>query len=203
MARPREFDREKTLAIVMNLFWEKGFHETSLDDVVKVTGLQKPSLYACFGNKERLFQEALTQYSERGPFQSLGLQGSPLERLAAFYTHQINSAIDKKGRRKGCFLFNSCLEFSNKKGNLAAFVSEKAKRNETFFRVLIGEASEAGEIPARSNLDAIAGRAYATAFTLREISKFRPEKEFLADIANTFFVSVGSTKRVFNKERLR
>jgi len=203
MARPREFDKEKTLGTVMNLFWEKGFHETTLEDLTSATGLKKASLYACFGNKENLFKKALTLYSEKGPFVRLNLKGTALNRLAAFYEHQITGVTDRKGQRKGCFLFNSCLEFSNKKGSLAIFVKDRSKRNETFFEALIREAMITGEISSQVDLEKITGRAYATAFTIREISKFRPEKDFLKDIADTFFKSIDSEIKVFHKEKLR
>src|SRR5690349_8376125 len=60
--RPRTFDKEKALDIVLDLFRKKGFENTSLEDIASALDLKKTSLYAAFGNKERLFLDALHAY---------------------------------------------------------------------------------------------------------------------------------------------
>lgn len=60
--RPREFDRDAVLRRAMELFWERGYEGTSLDDLTRVMGIGKPSLYAAFGCKEDLFREALARF---------------------------------------------------------------------------------------------------------------------------------------------
>jgi AcrR family transcriptional regulator len=60
--RPRTFDKEKALDIVMDLFRKQGFDSTSVEDIATALGLKKPSLYAAFGNKEQLFLEVLNAY---------------------------------------------------------------------------------------------------------------------------------------------
>lgn len=62
MARLREFDKEKALEAAMELFWEKGFEATSLTDLTSRMGIQRPSLYAAFGDKTELFEAALRKY---------------------------------------------------------------------------------------------------------------------------------------------
>jgi TetR/AcrR family transcriptional regulator, transcriptional repressor for nem operon len=49
----------------MVLFWQKGFRETSLDQIAQVIGVKKPSLYAAFGDKEMLFRKVIERYSEK------------------------------------------------------------------------------------------------------------------------------------------
>jgi TetR/AcrR family transcriptional repressor of nem operon len=62
MARPRSFDPDEVLDLARDVFWEKGFQGTSLDDVTAATGLAKPSLYAAFGDKHALFLKVLDRY---------------------------------------------------------------------------------------------------------------------------------------------
>jgi AcrR family transcriptional regulator len=60
--RPRTFDKEKALDIVLELFRKKGFDNTSIEDIATALNLNKPSVYAAFGNKEQLFLDALHAY---------------------------------------------------------------------------------------------------------------------------------------------
>jgi AcrR family transcriptional regulator len=62
--RPREFDYDKALDQAMRVFWEKGYEGTSLPDLTDAMGINRPSLYASFGNKEELYKKALNRYAE-------------------------------------------------------------------------------------------------------------------------------------------
>jgi AcrR family transcriptional regulator len=62
MARPRSFDPDEALDAARDVFWQKGFQGTSLDDITAATGLVKPSLYAAFGDKNALFLKVLDRY---------------------------------------------------------------------------------------------------------------------------------------------
>src|SRR5438094_9797375 len=66
MGRPRAFDVNKALERALRMFWRKGFEGTSLSDLTKAMGINRPSLYAAFGNKEALFRKALDRYDD-GP----------------------------------------------------------------------------------------------------------------------------------------
>jgi AcrR family transcriptional regulator len=60
--RPRQFDADEALEKAMRLFWAKGYDGVSIGDLTKVMGVNRPSLYATFGNKEELFKKALARY---------------------------------------------------------------------------------------------------------------------------------------------
>lgn len=64
--RPREFDAEVALEQAMEVFWRQGYDGTSLSDLTVAMDINRPSLYAAFGNKERLFELVLDRYAH-GP----------------------------------------------------------------------------------------------------------------------------------------
>lgn len=63
--RPREFDMEQALDAALLLFWRHGYEGASLAALTKAMGVNTPSLYAAFGNKETLFRKALDRYLEK------------------------------------------------------------------------------------------------------------------------------------------
>jgi len=66
MGRPRAFDIEAALDRALRVFWEKGYEGASLSDLTKAMGINRPSLYAAFGDKQALFRKALDRYAD-GP----------------------------------------------------------------------------------------------------------------------------------------
>jgi AcrR family transcriptional regulator len=64
--RPRAFDIDTALDRALRVFWRKGYAGASLPDLTKAMGINRPSLYAAFGNKEALFRKVLDRYAE-GP----------------------------------------------------------------------------------------------------------------------------------------
>ena len=66
LGRPRAFDTERALDRAMEVFWRKGYLGTSLSDLTNAMGIERPSLYAAFGNKKSLFRKVLDRYA-KGP----------------------------------------------------------------------------------------------------------------------------------------
>jgi AcrR family transcriptional regulator len=64
--RPRTFCPDKALDAAMKVFWEKGYEGTTLPDLERATGINRPSLYAAFGNKAALFRKVVGRYGD-GP----------------------------------------------------------------------------------------------------------------------------------------
>jgi AcrR family transcriptional regulator len=62
MGRPRSFDIDGALDRALQVFWRKGYEGTSLSDLTRAVGVNRPSLYAAFGDKEALFRKALDRY---------------------------------------------------------------------------------------------------------------------------------------------
>src|SRR5271154_2064994 len=63
MGRPREFDTDAALEKAMRLFWAKSYEGTSVADLTETLGINRPSLYAAFGDKRSLFRAALERYA--------------------------------------------------------------------------------------------------------------------------------------------
>lgn len=199
MGRPREFDYEHVVSKVTEVFWAKGFQGTSLDDITSVTGLNKGSIYSSFGNKEALFRLALRRYIGDGPFNRFRtdeISPDPVNTLVLLYRKLINESQTAKLGKRGCLAFNSGLEFGNHNTKLSRFVIEEVDRLESFFRELVEEAKATGALPKSLDVRKAAFRAFAAAFTIREIAKFRPERDLLAEIANTTLASLGTERRV-------
>lgn len=65
MGRPRGFNADLALESALIVFWQKGYEGTSLPDLTEAMGINRPSLYATFGNKEELFRKALDRYTQK------------------------------------------------------------------------------------------------------------------------------------------
>src|SRR5580698_9426758 len=96
MGRHREFDVEKVLDAVLSVFWRKGYEGTSYADLTEAAGVERPALYAAFGNKEALFRQALARYDE----QYLGYIPEALELPTAreVAAHVLHEAIELNTR---------------------------------------------------------------------------------------------------------
>jgi len=71
MGRPREFDLEERLERALEVFWRHGYEGAALADLTAAMGVNRPSLYAAYGNKESLFRKAVDRYLA-GPARHIG-----------------------------------------------------------------------------------------------------------------------------------
>src|SRR2546426_4232070 len=103
--RPRSFDADKALEKALRIFWKKGYEGATLPDLTRAMGINRPSLYAAFGNKEALFRKAIDRYIE-GPACHLGeALEEPTARkvVERFVRGSIDLVTDPRNPR-GCFL---------------------------------------------------------------------------------------------------
>ncbi|MCA9716995.1 MAG: helix-turn-helix transcriptional regulator [Myxococcales bacterium] len=93
----------------MNVFWERGFSATSLSDLSEATGMNRPSLYAAFGDKRTLYLKALQSYSARmGRELAATLAADELERaLTGFYYKMVEKFVSGAGEARGCMVASS------------------------------------------------------------------------------------------------
>jgi len=105
--RQRTFDKDKALQAAMRVFWQKGYVGASLADLTQRMGINKPSMYAAFGNKEQLFIQATEHYMDHfaaGHARFLHDEAHPLHlRLKHFLLSAVASQCGDHGP-KGCYL---------------------------------------------------------------------------------------------------
>lgn len=113
--RHRSFDKEQALEKAMLVFWKNGYPGTSLTDLTTAMSINKPSLYAAFGNKEKLFNQTLAFYlTKHGRYHSENLLVCELslkERLKN-YLVSIAKMLTDEGSPKGCFICLSTSEIA-------------------------------------------------------------------------------------------
>lgn len=110
------------LDAVCDQFWDAGYAATSLQDLVRVSGLGKGSLYAAFGDKHELFLRALRRYVAASNGALRERFTSAPRAVAALRDYLSVSAGDPTGAeaRRGCFLANSTTELAATDPLLAA-----------------------------------------------------------------------------------
>jgi AcrR family transcriptional regulator len=131
--RPREFDVDQALDRALRVFWRKGYEGTTLPDLTKAMGINRPSLYAAFGSKEELFRKALDRYAE-GPAAYLReALNEPTARAVAerLLSDTIDVVTDRRNPR-GCLMVQ---------GALACGEAAESVRKELVLRRLAGEAA--------------------------------------------------------------
>jgi TetR/AcrR family transcriptional regulator, transcriptional repressor for nem operon len=187
MARPREFDVEAALERAMDAFWSKGYEATSLDDPCEATGLSRSSLYATFGSKQDLLRRTVDRYAQRRtPDIEAVLAREPTihQAFAALLNQFIDQIVAGAGRR-GCFLGNCAAELPRSNRAALARVRRGLARIEATFRAALVRAKTRGELPAGSDVDALARFLTAGFQGLRLIGKVNHDRAFLQDIAAT------------------
>ena len=107
--RPRNFDEAAALDAAMQVFWQKGFEATSLDDLTKAMGLSRSSFYAAFGSKQTLFLRAVDHYSRRG-LRSLKEVAETAE--GDIVDAMLQALANPEGGSRGCLLINCITELA-------------------------------------------------------------------------------------------
>ena len=112
IGRPRGYDPDIALAAALGVFWDKGFAATSLDDLTAATAMNRPSLYAAFGNKRAIYAKALAAYKARSRASltaAMGPQYSLREAIGNVYRIALDSYVPKGRAGRGCFMIGSAL----------------------------------------------------------------------------------------------
>lgn len=151
--RKRSFDTDQALDAAMRVFWENGYAGTSMTQLTEALGINKPSLYAAFGNKERLFASALQRYQEKfsSPnFEYLAdLSDQPFtDRLEAFLFGIIDT-IAAPGSPGGCLLVKGSCESGGSAvpPSAAASLEHLCTANEQALVALLEHEQEHGNLP--------------------------------------------------------
>ena len=139
--RHRAFDKEEALESAMLVFWQNGYVGTSLADLTQAMGINKPSMYAAFGNKEQLFMSALEQYvgQYNAPyFAHLIEPNKPLKERFYTYMRAVAGMLCHPDFPPGCMMINSTSESVGRQipeeaHNLITRINENVRQQLTDF----------------------------------------------------------------------
>ena len=147
----------------MELFWRQGYESTSISDLTSAIGITAPSLYAAFGDKERLYLEAVERYKS-----DLGNSGRILDGEAtardAIERLLEASAIELTNTRDhppGCMVVASAINGSPQSAHLQSALRDCRLEAEARIIAKIKRGVRVGELPARTNA-AVLGKFYMT-----------------------------------------
>ncbi len=146
MARPREFNEASAVKQAVDVFWSKGYADTSIADLEEALGMGRQSIYNTFGDKRALFLKALQYYHDQG-YMLMESAFSPGNRGFDAIRSYINGSIaflTNSAERRGCFLTRSLVDHGTVDEEVAATCTSNTKHLEDFFGEALREAVEDG-----------------------------------------------------------
>jgi AcrR family transcriptional regulator len=164
--RPRAYDPDTAIAAAMDAFWERGYAATSLDDLSAATGMNRPSLYAAFGDKRAIYRAVLERYwaTARAAMQE-ALEGGPLRSvLGALYAKALSIYLANGAR--GCFMIGTAVTEAAADPAIRAALGDALREIEGAFAARIARARENGEVVRHADPAALAKVAAAILYSL-------------------------------------
>ena len=143
-----KYNREEAVKKATNLYWQKGFHATSMRNLQEVIDMRPGSIYACFGSKEGLFKESLKYYNNMWLLNLSECEKaakSPLNALKSFMELSINNC-DPSIPSNMCMLAKTVSELTTENNELLELAKQLLRTMELSFALLFQQAKEAGEI---------------------------------------------------------
>lgn len=149
--KPKSFDPEKTLQIIADTFARNGYEGTSLDDIIKATGLGKQSLYNAFGDKKSMVKKSMDCTRKENPaFAALLDKSKPgRTRIENFFREMSLDAQNPKS--VGCLVTNLLLEKSNSDKEVAEVACSRWNQVRQLFHQVVLDGIKDKSI--RSSLD--------------------------------------------------
>jgi len=167
--RPRAYEPEVALKQATEAFWRTGYGGTSLGDITAATGMNKPSLYAAFGDKHALYLEALSQYLQMA-FASMRealAADLPLEKaLMHVYDGALAIYFAGNGRARGCFMIGTAVTETLEDREIRASVTAGVQSFDADFEARFRLARKNGELKKDADPAALAVLATATMHTI-------------------------------------
>jgi len=157
VGRPREFDPEEALDKALKIFWEKGYEGTSLSDLTESMGINRPSLYAAFGNKESLFRKALDRYCEMaGKIIQSALDEPTSRGVAEKFLNTTAECLSNPCSPRGCMAVQSALACGAEADPVKQELISRRCATETKIRERMERAQVEGDLPASACPTALA-----------------------------------------------
>jgi AcrR family transcriptional regulator len=152
----------------MHLFWTRGYEATSVSDLTTSMGITPPSLYAAFGDKKRLFLEAVDRYQAGpGSFAQRALSEEPTAEgaIRRLLMDAIDSFCDPR-RPKGCMVALAATNCTAESSDILDALAERRSAAESAIRDRIAAGRTARELADGADVDALAGLVVTALFGL-------------------------------------
>ena len=157
VGRPRAFDEETVLDRAVQVFWRYGYEGASLSDLTEAMGINRPSLYAAFGNKEELFRRAFARYRET----YVAYARQTLEQPTAYaviesYLRSSVDALTGDGHPRGCLSVQGGLACSPENAAISEILAAGRAASENALEERLSRAVAEGDLPAGVDARALA-----------------------------------------------
>ena len=184
MSRPKEFDRTMALKAAITVFSDHGYEGTSTDALLEAMGISRQSMYDTFGDKRRLYLDALQQYnadSVSDIIRSLNRPSSPLKGLeAALISFAARPAPQAKF---GCMGISSICEFGRSDPEMVLLNDAAGRTLRSAFERRVAEAKAEGEVAGDLDVRAAAEFMQATLMGIKVAARSGASAETLKGIA--------------------
>jgi AcrR family transcriptional regulator len=192
--RPRAYQPEIALGKALDLFRKDGFAATSLDDLSAATGMNRPSLYAAFGDKRELYIKSYARYraDARAAMIDIFREELPIrERLRRIYTVALDIYLSGDAGPRGCFTVMTAASEAVADDDIRAMVLEGFSELDKAFAACFRRAKEKHELPDTADPVVLAQLASATIHTIAIRARARvPRKELEAIVRGAIKVMV-------------
>lgn len=148
LGRPRSFDLDTALDRALQVFWKKGYEGASLFELTRAMRINRPSLYAAFGDKESLFRKALDRYLDRETRYWLEAVDAPT--TADFVKRLLYGAAESmsgSGHPGGCLLVQGALACSAQAESVRRELIARRHAGELAIRDRLKRAKKEGDLP--------------------------------------------------------
>lgn len=157
VGRPRSFDCEAALEKALEVFWRKGYDGASLSDLTEAMGINKPSLYAAFGNKEKLFLKAIELYENRpGSFFLPALAKPTAYEVAEHMLYGAAMNMADKSHPQGCVVVQGALSCSQAAASVKEELINRRIESERKLRERFTQAVTDEDLPADTDVRVLA-----------------------------------------------
>ncbi len=184
MARTKEFDEKAVLNKAVDLFWTKGYHATSAQDLVSGLGISRSSLYDTYGDKHSLFVRALKQYRQdriNEVIEMLHRTEDAEEYIRSLFNGIKNQALADTCA-KGCFMVNSTVELAPVDAEIAGIVNSILQDFEDALCAAVKKGQDAGVFTMQQSARSLARFLSNVVNGLRVTVKTNTSNKVLDDI---------------------
>ena len=206
LGRPRAYDPEVALQRATDAFWDAGYSGTSLDDLSARMDMNRPSLYAAFGDKQALYLKTLDTYRARRRADlatALGA-GRPLRvAVRRLYHIMVDRFLDGERGARGCYLVGTAATEAVENPEVRAILVASVRELDEGFRAAFSAAQARGELGKLANPRALAIFATAVVHTLALRARAGQPRAALREVADSAVKLMFSGGGAVRKRRRR